>query len=101
MWARLDPIISPLGMFAKWRNGAPQTAAKEMGFGIRLHSSNPQPLMSVGSNADMGLPLIHVRFTPKSGDYAAICSVDVRSSFGVRVLSEDVDRNPAAKSKSL
>jgi hypothetical protein len=41
-----------------------------------------------------------VRFTAESGHYAAICSIDVVSSFGVRVLSEDVDRNLAAKSKS-
>ena len=41
-----------------------------------------------------------VRFTAESGHYAAICSIDVVSSFGVRILSEDVDRNLAAKSKS-
>jgi hypothetical protein len=48
----------------------------------------------------MTLTIRDVRFTPESGHYAAICSIDVGLSFGVRVLSEDVDRNPAAKSKS-
>jgi hypothetical protein len=53
-----------------------------------------------GSLADIEARPFDVRFTPKSGHRAPIRSIDVEASFGVRVLSKDVDGNLAAKSKS-
>jgi len=54
MWARLDAIISPLGMFAKWRNGAPQTAAKENGIRDQVaQQQSPAAHVRFGSKADI------------------------------------------------
>jgi hypothetical protein len=52
-------------------------AAGEMGFDLHFAwQQSLGPNVRFGSKADIGLATADVRFTPESGHYAAICSID-------------------------
>jgi hypothetical protein len=69
-------------------------------FGIAWFRRQDMPDVRIESLADIKLHCPDVCFT-HGRTLRSDCPIDARSSFGVRVLGEKVDRNPAKSKSSL